>query len=135
AYDDAMVSSTAAGAHPSIPTLRQLTVRWPGFADGVRMLHRLGLLSDEEIEIGSARLQVKEVTEALLSRRRPNDDGDQVVLDIAIEDRQGRVGRWTCILRSELQERGISSMAIATAVPVAAAVECVTRQQLRGPIH
>ncbi|WP_354494183.1 saccharopine dehydrogenase C-terminal domain-containing protein [Mesorhizobium robiniae] len=135
AYDDAMVSSTAAGAHPSIPTLRQLTVRWPGFADGVRMLHRLGLLSDEEIEIGSARLQVKEVTEALLSRRNPNDDGDQVVLDIAIEDRQGRVGRWTCILRSELQERGISSMAIATAVPVATAVECVTRQQLRGPIH
>ncbi|RUU12859.1 hypothetical protein EOD23_06245 [Mesorhizobium sp. USDA-HM6] len=135
AYDDAMVSSTAADSHPSVPTLRQLTVRWPGFADSVRMLHRLGLLSDEEIEIGSARLQVKEVTEALLSCRSPNDGGDQVVLDIAIEDRHGRVGRWTCILHSALQERGFSSMAIATAVPVAAAVECITRQQLRGPIH
>ncbi|WP_201413658.1 saccharopine dehydrogenase C-terminal domain-containing protein [Mesorhizobium sp. J8] len=135
AYDDAMVSSTAADAHPSIPTLRQLTVRWPGFADGVRMLNRLGLLSGDEVEIGCARLQVRDVTEALLSRRSPNDGGDQVILDLAIEDRHGRVARWTSILRSALQERGFSSMAIATAVPVVAAVECVTRKQLRGPIH
>ncbi|MDX8522378.1 MULTISPECIES: saccharopine dehydrogenase family protein [Mesorhizobium] len=135
AYDDAMVPSTAASTHLSIPTIRQLTVRWPGFADGVRMLHRLGLLSDEEVEIGSARLRVKHVTEALLTRRSPKEHDDQVILDVAIEDRHRKPGRWTCILRSALQERGFSSMAIATAVPVAAAVECVMRKQLRGAIH
>ncbi|WEX74770.1 hypothetical protein PYH37_000042 [Sinorhizobium numidicum] len=133
AYDDAMLKSTAEEALAGIPELRQRTLRWPGFVESVRSLHRLGLVSEDPVEIGSSRMAVRDAMEILLNRNLSVSAEVQVVVNADVEDSTGQAGQWTAVIRSA-PGQPISAMALATAVPVVAAIEILPRLGLRGPI-
>jgi saccharopine dehydrogenase-like NADP-dependent oxidoreductase len=134
AYDDAMLRSTAEEAMAHIPELRQRTLRWPGFVEGVRSLHRLGLVSEDLVEMGSSRMAVRDALEILLNRHLSVNAEDQVIVNADVEDTSGQAGQWTAVIRSAPGQL-VSAMELATAVPVVAAMEILPQLGLRGPIY
>jgi saccharopine dehydrogenase-like NADP-dependent oxidoreductase len=135
AFDDGLLNSTAISPDLRVANLRQRTLRWPGFTDAVRSLHRLGLLGDEEIEFGTLRTTARNIVEQLLSRNVPTKThpSDQVILSLEIMDSREQRGSWSLVIRAAPHQQ-TSAMARATALPAAASSVIAQGLDRGGPI-
>lgn len=84
AYHDGMVPWLP--RHPALGTADcvQKTVRWPGFAEAVTELARLGLLDEKPVDVDGVLVSPRRLTEKVLAPRlRPGPgDADMVLLDV-----------------------------------------------------
>jgi saccharopine dehydrogenase-like NADP-dependent oxidoreductase len=110
--------------HPSLRLLEHgsyKTVRWPGFADKVRILKDFGFLRQEPVDVDGVSVSPKRVLDALLvpRLRLREGEGDIVVLRVTVE---GMSAGREAVLEVEMVDRydpltGITAMGRTTSFP------------------
>lgn len=136
AYHDGMVPWLA--EHPVLRGVdcTQKTLRWPGFAQAVTGLARLGLLAEEAVDVDGVVVPPKRVVERVLApqvRAHPGDR-DLVVLEVTAH---GRLTGRPVILRSTVlatadEATGLSAMARATGFALAGATRLLADRVITG---
>lgn len=114
----------------------QKTLRWPGFAQAVTDLARLGLLAEESVDVDGVRVPPKRVVERVLApqvRARPGDR-DLVVLEVTAH---GRLAGRPATLRSTVldiadEATGLSAMARTTGFALAGATRLLGERAVTG---
>jgi lysine 6-dehydrogenase len=114
-----------------VPFMVEKTMRYPGYAEKIRLLRESGLLSEEPVEIGGARVRPRDVTAgALMAAWHLGEDEEDVTAMIVTAEgvRGGRPVRW----RADLVDRydtasKITSMARTTGYTCTAAVRMLAR--------
>ncbi len=112
-----------------IPDMKEKTMRFPGHAERMRMLRETGFFSENEVEVGGAKIRPIDLTAKLLFPmwQLPEGEGDQTVMRIAVEGTlDGRKIRrtWDMLDRFD-HEGGITSMARTTGYTCTAAVRAL----------
>lgn len=136
AYHDGMAPWLA--DHPVLRGVdcTQKTLRWPGFAQAVTDLARLGLLAEESVDVDGVRVPPKRVVERVLApqvRARPGDR-DLVVLEVTAH---GRLAGRPATLRSTVldiadEATGLSAMARTTGFALAGATRLLGERAVTG---
>ncbi|WP_280667375.1 MULTISPECIES: saccharopine dehydrogenase C-terminal domain-containing protein [unclassified Kitasatospora] len=136
AYHDGMAPWL--GEHPVLRGVdcTQKTLRWPGFAQAVTDLARLGLLAEELVDVDGVRVPPKRVVERVLApqvRARPGDR-DLVVLEVTAH---GRLAGRPATLRSTVldiadETTGLSAMARTTGFALAGATRLLGERAVTG---
>jgi lysine 6-dehydrogenase len=136
AYHDGMVPWLA--EHPILrgADCTQKTLRWPGFAQAVTDLARLGLLAEEAVDVDGVRVPPKRVVERVLApqvRARPGDR-DLVVLEVTAH---GRLAGRPVIFRSTVldtadEATGLSAMARTTGFALAGGTRLLGERVITG---
>jgi len=102
----------------SIPTMREMTLRYPGHAEKMRALRESGFFSEEPIRVGDVEVRPLDLTSRLLFDQWAfaEGEGDVTVMRVVIEGSvDGRSERWTYELRDLYDPKsGFSSMARTT---------------------
>jgi saccharopine dehydrogenase-like NADP-dependent oxidoreductase len=120
-----------------IPEMKEKTLRYRGHADRLRMLRELGLFSEEEVEIGGAKIRPIDLTAKLLFPmwQLPDGEGDRTVMRIVVEGSLGgRPTRRTWdLLDTWDREANITSMARTTGYTCTAAVRALAAGLYSAP--
>jgi lysine 6-dehydrogenase len=117
--------------------ISQKTLRWPGYAEIIRLLLRLGLLSDTLANVDGAQVSPRRVVEQVLSVNigRRKGDADITVLRVDARGRDERdvsMGvRLQCLDHSD-PETGLSSMARLTGFTLAIALQMLAEGTIAG---
>lgn len=114
-------------------TVTQKTIRWPGFAETVGVLGRLGLLAETPIAVDGAEVVPKRVVEEVLAphvRLEPGDE-DLVVLQATARGRSGETASARALIRSD-RETGLTAMARATGFVLGAGARLLARGEVEG---
>jgi lysine 6-dehydrogenase len=134
AYHDAMQPWPADGPLLSgVSDLTQKTLRWPGFAERVRLLAAVGMLQEAPVRVGNVQVVPRDVLDAVLAPRiTPRaQDGDVTVL---VVEGVARTGRRSVLVRARGNERApVSGMALLTGGVLAEAVRVLLRRDLKLP--
>lgn len=136
AYHDGMTPWL--GEHPALrgADCTQKTLRWPGFAQAITELARLGLLSEHPVDVDGARVVPRRLVERVLApqvRARPGD-ADLVVLELAAHGRlEGRPAVLrTAVLDVADEATGLSAMARTTGFTLAGAARLMAERAIDG---
>jgi saccharopine dehydrogenase-like NADP-dependent oxidoreductase len=84
-YHDGMVPWLADNPRLRGATVEQRTVRWPGFAAAVRLLHDAGLLDEAPVRVGDAEVAPARLTAEVLGRRIRRRPGEHEVSHLDVE--------------------------------------------------
>ncbi|HBF83388.1 MAG TPA: saccharopine dehydrogenase [Streptomyces sp.] len=136
AYHDGMAPWL--GEHPALreADCTQKTLRWPGFAQAVTDLARLGLLADEPVDVDGVHVVPRRLVERVLApqvRARPGDR-DVVVLELTahgVLDGSPAAFRTTVVDTAD-ETTGLSAMARTTGFTLAAATELLAERAVVG---
>ncbi len=106
-----------------VPDLREMTLRYPGHADRMRMLRETGFFDNDEVEMGGVRIRPRVLTEHLLFRVWEPEPGEQEFTVLRVEAAGESGGRrrrivWDLLDRTDPLS-GVSSMARTTGFPCA----------------
>jgi len=104
-----------------VKNLDYKTIRYPGHAEKIRLLHDLGLFSSEPLQLGEGIVRPRRVTGRLLQAHLPDSGPDLALIRIRIRGRRkGRIKgvRYDCIDRFD-KRSGLSAMQRTTGFPVA----------------
>ncbi len=106
-----------------VPDLREMTLRYPGHADRMRMLRETGFFDDDEVELDGVRIRPRVFTEKLLFRAWEPEPGEQEFTVLRVEATGESGGRrrrivWDLLDRTDPLS-GASSMARTTGFPCA----------------
>ncbi len=112
-----------------IPDMKEKTLRYPGHAERMRLLRETGFFSEDQIEIGGARIRPIDLTARLMFPmwQLPEGEGDQTVMRISVEGVLGgrRIRRtWEMLDRFD-HELGVTSMARTTGYTCTAAARAL----------
>ncbi|MCS7385406.1 MAG: saccharopine dehydrogenase NADP-binding domain-containing protein [archaeon GB-1867-005] len=77
-----------------VEELIEYTLRYPGHLQIMRMLKKLGFLSDEEVLIGDFRVKLSKVLASILERKLIRDAPDRAIMYIEAESRNGVTRRY-----------------------------------------
>ncbi|NRA32290.1 MAG: saccharopine dehydrogenase NADP-binding domain-containing protein [Polyangiaceae bacterium] len=115
-----------------VPELSYKTIRYPGHCQTIRALQGLGLFEEDEIQVGTAKVIPRNVTEAVMATRL-NESVDDVVL--ARFTCRGRLGDDRVEMSEELieygdAECGLSAMARCTGYPAAIVLDMIATGQI-----
>ncbi|MQS11310.1 saccharopine dehydrogenase [Streptomyces kaniharaensis] len=136
AYHDGMAPWL--GEHPLLQGVdcTQKTLRWPGFAQAVSGLARLGLLAEETVDVDGVEVPPKRVVERVLAPqvRARTGDRDLVVLEVTAH---GRLAGEPTSLRSTVldsadETTGLSAMARTTGFALAGATGLLAERSVTG---
>ncbi|MFD9356342.1 saccharopine dehydrogenase family protein [Streptomyces sp. NPDC060031] len=136
AYHDGMAPWL--GEHPALrgADCTQKTLRWPGFAQAVTELARLGLLADDPVDVDGARVAPRRLVERVLAPqvRAGADDRDVVVLELTAHGLlDGRPASLrTTVLDFADEATGLSAMARTTGFTLAAAARLLAERAVEG---
>jgi len=112
----------------------QKTVRWPGYAARATLLKELGLLSQEPVDVGAARVAPKQLLDAVLYPRVRMEDGERDIVVLRVEasgQKDGLPRRYQVEMVDRFDEGlGFTAMARTTAFTGA----IVARMAARGEI-
>lgn len=106
-----------------VPDLREMTLRFPGHADRMRMLRETGFFGGDEVEVEGVRVRPRALTEELLFKVWEPEPGEQEFTVLRVEASGVRAGRparivWDLLDRTD-PETGNSSMSRTTGFPCA----------------
>ena len=106
-----------------VPDLREMTLRYPGHADRMRMLRETGFFDNDAVEMDGVRIRPRALTEHLLFRVWEPEPGEQEFTVLRVEaagESDGRRRRivWDLLDRTDPLS-GASSMARTTGFPCA----------------
>jgi lysine 6-dehydrogenase len=114
----------------------QKTVRWPGYADRVRVLKELGLLSQTPVEVEGRPVAPKALVDAVLYPQVAMQPGDRdiTVLRVDVEGtRKGRMRQASVEMVDRYDEAtGMTSMARTTAFAGMIVARMVARGEIRA---
>jgi len=106
-----------------IPNLKEKTLRYPGYAEKIRMLRESGFFNDQPVEVGKAKIKPIELTSKLLFSQweLKEDEEEFTVMRIIVK---GRKGEKRLIYTYDLldyydREEKTTSMSRATGFPCA----------------
>jgi len=63
--------------------MRELTIRWRGHLDIIKLLRELGLLSNDEVELEGVKMPIRALTAKILEKTMPRSD-DMIVMEIEV---------------------------------------------------
>ena len=113
------------------PDMKEKTLRYPGHIEKMAVLRETGFFSQEEIEVGGARVRPLDVTAKLLfpKWKMGPADRDITVMKIVVEGRKdGRDRRYTYDLLDRFDETtGVHSMARTTGYTATVAARMLAR--------
>jgi lysine 6-dehydrogenase len=113
------------------PDMKEKTLRYPGHIEKMAVLRETGFFSQEEIEVGGARVRPLDVTAKLLFPKWKMNpaDRDLTVMKIVVEGRKdGRDRRYTFDLLDRFDEKtGVHSMARTTGYTATVAARMLAR--------
>lgn len=74
-----------------IPTLKEKTLRYPGYAEKMRMLRESGFFNDQPIEVGKVKVKPIELTSKLLFSQWKLQEGEEefTIMRIIVKGRKG----------------------------------------------
>ncbi len=106
-----------------VPDLREMTLRFPGHADRMRMLRETGFFSDDEVEVQGVRIRPRALTEKLMFKAWEPEPDEQEFTVLRVEaagESNGRPQRivWDLLDRTD-PVSGASSMSRTTGFPCA----------------
>jgi lysine 6-dehydrogenase len=115
----------------NVPFMVEKTMRYPGHAEKILLLKKSGLLSEELVEIGGARVRPRDVTAGALMAawHLGEDDEDVTAMIVSAEGvRGGEPVRWRADLVDRYDAAGrVTSMARTTGYTCTAAVRLLAR--------
>lgn len=120
-----------------IPTMKEMTLRYPGHIEIMRVLRETGFFDKNEIDVRGVRVRPLDVTARLLFPKWTHEPGEEefTVLRVIVEGTRGggRV-RHTYDLFDEYDAAtATSSMARTTAFPCTIAARMLARGEVAGP--
>jgi saccharopine dehydrogenase-like NADP-dependent oxidoreductase len=106
-----------------VPDLREMTLRYPGHADRMRMLRETGFFGDDEVDVQGVRIRPRALTEKLMFKLWEPEPGEQEFTVLRVEaegELDGRPHRivWDLLDRTDAVT-GNSSMSRTTGFPCA----------------
>ncbi|MBD3867124.1 MAG: saccharopine dehydrogenase NADP-binding domain-containing protein [Acidobacteria bacterium] len=106
-----------------VPDLKEMTLRFPGHADRMRMLRETGFFNDDEVEVEGVRIRPRALTEELMFKVWEPGPGEQEFTVLRVEaegELDGRPRRmvWDLLDRTDTAT-GTSSMSRTTGFPCA----------------
>lgn len=119
------------------PDMVEKTIRYPGYADKMRMLRESGFFSEELVEVGGARVRPLDVVAALLFEEWRFREGEEDLTVMHIDIEGSRAGRdvrhtWSVVDRTD-PETGTSSMARTTGYTCTGAVRLLAEGRYGEP--
>lgn len=122
---------------PDIPWMKEMTLRYPGHAEKMRVLREAGFFSPSPIEVGGEKVVPLAVTSSLLFRAWHLEEGEEdlTAMRVVVEGWRGeRQERHTYHLLDRYDpETGLSSMARTTGFHCAAVARLVAEGRFRRP--
>lgn len=107
----------------------QKTLRWPGFAQAITTLHRLGLLSDESVDVGGICSSPRQLIEDLLRQRMSATENIEDLTILTVSASGYRKGEYIKLSASCMDyadvERSLSSMARTTGFTAVSAAKMI----------
>jgi saccharopine dehydrogenase-like NADP-dependent oxidoreductase len=120
-----------------VPHMVEKTMRYPGHAEKVRLLKESGLLSEDEVMVGGARVRPRDVTAIALTAAWHLEEGEEDVTAMRVVAEGfdgGRPVRWRADLVDRYDAVGkVTSMARTTGYTCTAAVRLLARGLWREP--
>ena len=120
-----------------IPNMREKTLRYPGYADKIRLLVQSGYLGTEPLDVGGTSIRPIDLTAKLLFRAWKLSPGMEefTVLRVAVEgEKDGQAVRHMYFLYDEYDaDTRTSSMARTTGFPAAIMAGMLARDEFVGP--
>ena len=106
-----------------VPDLREMTLRYPGHADRMRMLRETGFFGEDAVEVQGVAIRPRALTEALMFKAWEPEPGEQEFTVLRVEaegELDGRPRRilWDLLDRTD-PVTGTSSMSRTTGFPCA----------------
>jgi len=92
-------------------SMREVTLRWPGHLDVMKLLLELGFLGDEVIDVQGVEVKAKSLTAKLLESRFKSSR-DLVLMEVEAESEKGE--KALLRLRGSTSHWGLTTMALAT---------------------
>lgn len=118
-----------------VPNMEEKTLRYPGHIELMRVMRSIGLFSEEEIEVGGARLRPRDLTAALMFPKWTYEPGeaDLTVMRVIVEGERDRTPtRLVWDLFDVLDPgSGFTSMARTTAFPATAMARLILSGRYR----
>jgi len=119
-----------------IREMREKTLRYPGHADKIRLLHELGFLDTAEVEVEGAQVSPRDLTAQLLSRTWQMEPGTAELTAMRVEvegtQQEEHVRLYCDMLAYTDPDTGESSMARTTGWPAILATELVLEDKLKA---
>lgn len=120
-----------------LPTMREKTLRWPGHAEKIRVLSKLGFFGDRPIEVGNRPIRPIDLTARLLidAWRLEPDEPEFTAMRVEVSGYEGteRVTRRVDLLDRTDPSTGDSSMARTTGWPAIVAVRLLAAGAIGEP--
>jgi len=120
-----------------IPSMKEKTLRYPGYAEKMRMLRETGFFSDIPIEIGGVKVKPIDLTSKLLFPKWQLEKGEEelTVMQVTIQgEKEGKKLRYTYDLLDYYDKNEkTTSMSRATGFPCAIIARLVAQREFHYP--
>ncbi|HDP36336.1 MAG TPA: saccharopine dehydrogenase [Candidatus Atribacteria bacterium] len=120
-----------------IPSMKEKTLRYPGYAEKMRMLRETGFFSDTTIEVGGAKVKPIDFTSKLLFPKWGLEEGEEelTVMRVIVQGKKDeKILRYTYDLIDYYdKEEKATSMSRATGFPCAIMARLAARGEFKCP--
>ena len=120
-----------------IPSMKEKTLRYPGYAEKMRMLRETGFFSDKPIEVGGVKIKPIDLTSKLLFPKWELEEGEEelTVMRVMVQGKKDeKILRYTYDLIDYYdREEKATSMSRATGFPCAIIARLVAQGEFQYP--
>jgi lysine 6-dehydrogenase len=120
-----------------IPSMKEKTLRYPGYAEKMRMLRETGFFSDTEIEVGGVKIKPIDLTSKLLFPKWELEEGEEELTVMRVVVQGEKEGKRLCytydLLNYYDKDEKATSMSRATGFPCAIMARLITQGDFRYP--
>jgi lysine 6-dehydrogenase len=120
-----------------IPSMKEKTLRYPGYAEKMRMLRETGFFSDTEIEVGGVKIKPIDLTSKLLFPKWELEEGEEELTVMRVVVQGEKEGKRLCYTYDLLdyydKDEKATSMSRATGFPCAIMARLITQGDFRYP--
>jgi len=120
-----------------IPSMKEKTLRYPGYAEKMRMFRETGFFSDTAIEVGGVKVKPIDLTSKLLFPKWELEEGEEelTVMRIVVQgEKEGKKLRYTYDLLDYYdKDEKATSMSRATGFPCAIMARLVAQGEFQYP--
>jgi len=120
-----------------IPSMKEKTLRYPGYAEKMRMFRETGFFSDTEIEVGGVKVKPIDLTSKLLFPKWELEEGEEELTVMRIVVQGEKEGKKLCYTYDLLdyydKDEKATSMSRATGFPCAIMARLIAQGEFQYP--
>ena len=120
-----------------IPSMKEKTLRYPGYAEKMRMLRETGFFSDTAIEVGGVKVKPIDLTSKLLFPKWELEEGEEELTVMQVIVQGEKEGKRLCYTYDLLdyydKNEKATSMSRATGFPCAIMARLVAQEEFQYP--